>query len=58
MITPVHEMRTKAATHFAPAGASSPLLTFQSRSDNEKYNTAAAPITISAIFGAKVGALR
>ena len=56
MMTPLHEIRTKAATHLALAGASSSARTFQSRSENEKYNTAAAPITISPIFGAKVGA--
>src|SRR6516162_576828 len=58
MITPAQDSRTTAATHLALIGASSPALTVQSRSDNEKYTTAIAPIVIRAIFGAKVVAFR
>ena len=52
MITPDQASRTRAATHLALIGASSPALTFQSRSDTEKYRTAMAPMTMKVIFGA------
>src|SRR5438309_922352 len=54
MITPAQEMRTRAATHLAGIGASSPALTFQSRSDTEKYSTAIPPMVIKVTFGTKV----
>ena len=56
--TMAHDTRTRAATHFALIGASSPPLTFQSGSDTEKYRTAIPPIVIKAIFGAKVVAFK
>ena len=51
-ITPAHASNTRAVTHLAAAGASSPALTYQTRSDSEKYRTAIAPIGIRAILGA------
>ena len=58
MMTPAQDSKTKAATHLALIGASSPALTVQSRSDSEKYKTAIAPMVMKAVFGANVGAFR
>ncbi len=58
MITPVQDSNTRAATHLALMGASSPALTSQSRSDSEKYKTAMAPIVMNVTFGTNVISFR
>src|SRR5262249_21049580 len=47
-ITPAQHTSTRTATALAKTGASSPALTFHSRSDSEKYSTAVAPIGMNA----------
>ena len=54
MITTIQENRTRAATHLALIGASSPALMFQSWFYREKYKTVIAPMGRNIIFGVKV----